>query len=187
MICDVFWCHTTAEGAAAVWAACIGLLGGVLALIGAIMIGRRQMMILGEQTAIQARAMGIEDLKVRADLFDRRMDVYETVEAYVRAIQMRGQPPSSTLVDNGTDREEDLALSGAFHEAMNRSRFLFGDEVRQRIWDDIWRKASMLESHLIALEEAEGDVDHASRIADLQTHFALYDLDKLFANKLRLY
>jgi hypothetical protein len=63
-MCEVLWCHTTAEGAAMVWAALIGLFGAAGAIVGAVIVGLKQSEILAKQAAIAERVAGIASTRL---------------------------------------------------------------------------------------------------------------------------
>ncbi len=196
MFCDVIWCYTNEEGAAAVWAALLAFIAALMALAAAAWVGRRQSSIMLEQARIQAlqadianRALEIEDLKVRTDLFDKRMAIFDAAQAFTRFIFTDGAPPNSRRGRSAAERQRQMKVSRDFSEAMERSRFVFDEEVRQALWDDIWIKANQLEFHTLRLEapQAGDEVDHAQKVLDLQLHFASYDLNAVMGPKLRLY
>lgn len=138
-ICDTLWCHTDQVGAATVWAALIALVGAVLVFYGAWRIGVRQMSILAEQAEIQRdqariqkQALDLEHLKVRTDLFDRRMEIYEATRDWVDFVAIHGRSPFSLAPDevvSDEQRNHEIGVLTRFHAARDKSRFLFSDHV----------------------------------------------------------
>jgi hypothetical protein len=66
-----------AAWAAFSWEAFATLATGVLAVSGAVVIGVLQVGIQARQSAILERQVGLHELKLRSDLFERRFRVYE--------------------------------------------------------------------------------------------------------------
>ncbi len=135
-------------------------------------IASRQAEILGEQAKLQA-------LGFRESLFDRRMDVYEPVAAFLAHFVQHAARPTA-------DKER------AFLIALNRSRFLFRDEVSTDL-TEIWNKACEFGAlkakmdHLFATEEhyGDGNPDKEANML-LWFHAQLEGLANLFGDELRL-
>lgn len=193
MICDVIWCSTTPEGAAMVWAAVIAAIPAIGAIVGAFIIGRRQLKLLDYQAALQGeiglRAASIEKLKVKVDLFDRRMEVYEAVEAFVHAIVRDGRSPNHRR--KGEKRSDrDIEITRDFIESMTRARFLFEDGVRDVIWNEVWLKSNDLSNHQVSQDYPQpqpGDeTDHVQAETDLLIYFGSMRIEELFKGQLDL-
>nr|WP_295236648.1 hypothetical protein [uncultured Brevundimonas sp.] len=135
-MCDFIWCHTTPEGAATIWAALIALLGGILALAGAWILGSRQLKILNRQTDIQTsqteiatRMASLEELKLKSELFDDRYEVYRATREWVRFINSENRRPRDDA--NAVPGEADIIND--FIREWDRSRFLFRPRVHVRL------------------------------------------------------
>lgn len=132
--CGSIHCATTNEGAAIVWAAIIGLIGGLAAVVGAIIIGRRQLQLLDYQASLQAeigfRADKREAEKIRVDLWEKRFAVYQAVAEFIGDIIREGHPPGYGD-DRGTDerKKQAMGLYQDFHLAIETSKILFSDGV----------------------------------------------------------
>ena len=122
MMCGglIDWCAVT-------WEAFATLVTGFLAVGGAFLIGRMQM-------KIQEKQVGLQDLALRSDLFERRYSVYERVRDLI-ILAMR-------LVEN-PDRETEQKFLAAKGEA----KFLFDDAVVSDV-DEIWEKKCELDALL---------------------------------------
>ena len=68
------------------WEAWATFTVGVAAVIGATIVGLRQTGIARQQTLILASQVEIERARLRAELYDRRLTVYEGVERYIKFI-----------------------------------------------------------------------------------------------------
>lgn len=111
-MCGIAWCGFS-------WEALATLLAAVIAVGGAAFVATRQVSILRNQVEL-------ERLKLRADLFDRRMAVYETTVRWFREIVAKDNVPTPEL-----DRE--------FIDATRRAVFLFRPEVSAKLneWRDL--------------------------------------------------
>lgn len=116
------------------WDAVATLVTGLAAVIGAVAVGWRQVGISQEQTAIAARQAEIlgeqvklEKLGFHESMFDRRMEVYEAVAAFVVYIVQHAAAPSQTV-------------ERAYLNAMGRARFLFRPEVNESL-SELWKQA----------------------------------------------
>jgi len=89
-MCNIAWCGFT-------WEAFATLMTGVLAVGAAVYVGRRQTKIMDEQTAIAKRQVDLEHLKLRADLFDRRMAVFETTDRWLGEFWAHGKPATGDI------------------------------------------------------------------------------------------
>jgi hypothetical protein len=142
-MCDVIWCHTTAEGAAMVWAAFIGFAGGLAALVGALIVGSRQIGIQERQTKVVEATLGLEELTVKAQLFEKRLAVYDAARAFVREIVVSNHVPGW----GSSNETRQVKLDADFREAMDRSRFLFRPSVSKNL-AHIWRLANEFHFHV---------------------------------------
>lgn len=185
----IYWDAMTWEAAA-----------GFSAVLAAGVVGWRQMAIQGEQariqrdqTRIQKQALDLEHLKVRAELFDRRMVVYEATREWLDFIAIHGRTPLSLDMDqieSAEQRTHEVGISSRFLAARDQSRFLFSETVWQALCD-LWRKGSIHTrlqrrlSHLtsredphVVLEQMDETLD---RIADVDTR-----LVDIFGDEIRL-
>jgi|GEM_PF-3407851 len=150
-MCDVLWCYTTAEGAATVWAALIALLGGLLALLGAWLIGIRQIKIQHLQTRIANGMFAIEQTRLKAELYDRRVQVYAATKAFLDTIITRGVVPGHTH-EQGVTLDEDIYRQ--FMDASSAAQFLFDDDVVEYL-QQVWTLAMSL--HSAAMQQTAGE------------------------------
>lgn len=108
------------------WEALATFVTGALAVGGAVWVGRRQVKISEKQTDILERQMRADELTLRHDLFDRRNDVYASVELYLAHILREADYP-----------ERDVEAK--FVMAMARAQFLFGEFINACI-KEIWER-----------------------------------------------
>lgn len=115
-----------------------------VAVVGASVVGwrqvgiaRQQANIQAEQAAIDARLASIEELKLRSEQFDRRMSVYHAADAWMSWIMTRGTIPgkeSRALRAVNITRKNPIPIPGTeeredYIRAMNLSRFIFRPAV----------------------------------------------------------
>lgn len=200
VICETIICEFKQDGAAMIIAAMIGLIGGVLALSGAVWVGLRQAAILREQTELQkgqaklaSRGLELEELKLRTDLFDRRFEVYDAVRAFVSHILTTGTPPAfESVYDHPEEEGIERKVQADFLQAIDRSQFLFRPGVKQRLIDDVWLPASDLHLQNVTLRAAkrtEGEVKAAAADRNrLMQHYGKISstLSDYFGDELRL-
>jgi hypothetical protein len=134
-MCNIAWCGFT-------WEAFATLMTGVLAVGAAMYVGHRQTKIMTEQTAIAKGQVDLEHLKLRADLFDRRMQVYEATVRWLQDIWTNGNAPKGEAHTN-------------YIWAMEKAKFLFRPAVADQMeeWFRMANKADLLDK-LEKLEEA---------------------------------
>lgn len=116
------------------WPSFATLATGFAAVIGATLIGlkqagiarrqaditERQVMIAGHQNEILERQTRLEEIRLRSELYDRRMIIYEQAQEYSSYVMQHGRPPVG---------EE----FGRFHRAMIQARFLFRPTVSNKL------------------------------------------------------
>ncbi len=102
------------------WDAVATIVTGVLAVGAAVFVGLRQLRLMSEQTAIAARQVDLETLKLRSELFDRRMKVYDTTVKWLRHFWANGHAPADAL------RED-------YIWAIETAKFLFRPAVAQQM------------------------------------------------------
>ncbi|MNV21536.1 hypothetical protein D3C71_1124740 [compost metagenome] len=200
-MCDVLWCHTTAEGAAIVWAALVGLLIGLATVGAAYSVGLRQALIMRDQTKIQKRqvliaehALDLELRKVNVDLFDKRFEVYEATRKFLSFILTHGNAPGWNLDVEGATTDDQLKLQADFSAAMDKSRFLFGSSVRRGLME-IWQWGDEIHWQTWAdIEPREGESVAELETRNINTYVAfrktmtnrLANLADVFGDELRL-
>lgn len=199
MICGAFICGFGEEASAAIYAAFIGLLGGILALIGAIIVGFRQVAIQREQTHIQRRqvdlttqAIGLEATKIRADLFDRRYEIYDATRRFIAFIISHNAVPGWNLDIEGVDPKDSQEIELGFRQAIDRSRLLFKPDVTQRL-HGIWETANDLHQNQVS-PSPEGEPEEDRRRRELSEVMrrrmglfeTLTNLHELFGEELQI-
>ena len=106
------------------------LITGLLAVVAAYLVGRRQASIASRQVEIIGRQTGLQELAHREALFDRRFAVYAETQHFMgRIMREANAPPFS-------DSTEYLI-------AMDRAKFLFGKPVEHEL-REIWKQACQL-------------------------------------------
>ncbi|MDX9974340.1 MAG: hypothetical protein RBU21_15250 [FCB group bacterium] len=125
-MCEIAWCSFTWEAAATFFGGFAALFVGFAAVGGAIQVGARQAAIMEKQTEIAATQVELERLKLRSDLYDRRMEIYGATRDWFDAFLQSGHNPDG-------DRRQ------RFVDAVYTSEFLFRPEVSARLrqWYDL--------------------------------------------------
>ena len=110
----------------------------LLAVLGAISVGWRQV-------GIQRKQVEIANLEVKAAVWKERLQVYDATRNYLAHIVTRGAVPGRLTLAAST-RGGDVSapeVAVAFMDALDRSQFLFQPAVRGRL-EDLWRTAEEL-------------------------------------------
>lgn len=102
---------------------------GIGAIIGAVYVGIRQAGIAARQADILARQVSLEETKLKADLFEKRLATYEATAAFLYHIGDLGDTP------------EGEARISHFATKFRESRFLFGADVHAALME-IWEKGN---------------------------------------------
>lgn len=161
------------------WEAAATLITGGAAVGGAIWIGlrqvaigKRQAEIVEKQVEVQAGQLRLEELKARMALFDERMKVYSAAEQWLIRFAQEGKKPTGEVEQ-------------AFMNAIDRSRFLFGDDLRTRL-HELWTLGNAHHYHEVSFPVEGGDhADKAHAIA-LKLTGAMSDLPAIFGPKIDL-
>jgi hypothetical protein len=103
------------------WEAAATLTTGVLAVGAAIWVGHRQLAISDKQTVIADEMRNLEVIKIKSDLFDRRMEVYTATYEWLCYWYIEGEVP--------------LEAKTAFRLARRQSGFLFRPELAEELND----------------------------------------------------
>lgn len=200
-MCDFIWCHTTAEGAAMIWAALIGVAIGFATVFAAYRVGLRQAVIMSDQTKILKRqveiaehALDLELRKVNVDLFDKRFEVYEATREFLSFMLTHGNGPGLNLAVEGSTADDQLKLQGDFFAAIDKSRFLFGSSVTKGL-EEILSWADTLHFETWAdRKPREGESDEQRKNRNINAYVAfrkkmsdrLANLAYVFGDELRL-
>jgi hypothetical protein len=156
-------CSGLIEWSAFDWPSFATLMTGGFAVLAAYLVGRRQ-------TDIQSRQADIQEAMLRSDLFDRRYNVFERAERFIREILQKADDPSPE-----TQRE--------FLIAMGEARFLFSPKVREGL-DEIWRKQTQHHLHRVTAEHEKEHVVFQWLAARFTNLPELFDEMKLDGTKL---
>lgn len=161
------------------WEAFATLLTGVLAVGAAVYIGRRQVAISDRQGRILEKQVGLDALKHRSDLFERRFEIYEASARFLGAIVTHAAEP---------DREIEMR----FLSAMNASKFLFAPNVAADL-KEIWKESCAFfatKSVMRANYDKTGSYGEGMPAKELQQitslNARLESLSELFGEELRL-
>lgn len=144
-MCSVAWCSFS-------WEAFATLVTGILAVGAAVWIGQKQIKITNRQVAL-------ERLKMRSDLFDRRVEIYGAVRDWFQ----------NFIANGGAENPE---MQRRFREAIYMSEFLFRSEVtiRLREWYvlGVRHHAQLLSNrHDDAHETAQAIIAASNELPDL--------------------
>lgn len=126
-MCSWINCFGTSEAYATIIAAFIGLIGGLSALIGAVWVASRQSRILEKQTDIASRMAEIEELKLRSDLYERRMEIFNATRSILSAAALVRKAPGMDRTTEGDIFSPQLLID--FQAAINSAEFLFGEKT----------------------------------------------------------
>ena len=184
---------TLIDWGAFTWEAFATLATGLAAVAGAVWVGSRQMNIAYaqtrislKQTAILDRQNRLEESKLRAELFDRRMLVYEaTADFLINLRDIRGQ--SAGVAER----------LQTFSQKMRESEFLFAPKVHRGLVE-IWEAGNQLRADretlaltVLSLKEGEdwaAQPQLVKRIEDAQSwsRWRLDTLAHLFRDDLQI-
>ena len=109
------------------WEAVSTFATGAMAVGAAIWVGRRQTNILKQQTNISDAVRELESLKVKTELFDRRIAVYRAVEEWILAFHANDGFPENDIEHR-------------YSKACAEASFLFEDNVVSTL--NKWRRAA---------------------------------------------
>ena len=142
------------------WQSFSTLATGIAAVVGAVIVGLKQTEISRRQTDILKRQVELEDAKLRADLFERRLETYEATADFVINI----------FADPAYDAETNARIK-RFNIKMRESQFLFSDQNVYRTLQEFWEvgnRARADRAHLSA-EREEGlphDPERTKRLTE---------------------
>lgn len=153
------------------WEAFATVATGILAVAAAAWVGRRQADIAARQTDILARQVALDELKLRTDLFDRRMVVYVATERLLARVL--------TEFD-----EKEREVERAFVLAMDQAGFLFRPAVKVEL-RAIYKKFRLYRATqkrlLAGLATADEEHEHFTWLSVKADH-----LSDVFGDELRL-
>lgn len=192
------------DGFATLIAGLLAFIVGLAAVLAAGIVGWRQATILAAQNDIQKAQAGIasasleiakatldlEKLKVKSDLFERRLEVYEATQDYLAYIVRHAEIPGSGRGEGKTAaaRQESNELRNDYVQAMDKSKFLFRPTVYGNL-NAIWKDANKLNLHNVRIERGDGDRgQRVESVTELLMKFAglLENLSPVFGDELRL-
>ena len=120
------------------WQSSATLTTGLAAVIGAVFVGwkqagiaERQADISEQQTSILGRQVELEEAKLRADLFQKRLETYEVTADF--ALHIAEIP--------ATDPKAEERIR-AFASKLQESRFLFSQPTVYQTLKDFWEKGN---------------------------------------------
>jgi hypothetical protein len=155
-------------------------------------VGILQAQILDKQSQLQHltanRTLELEERKLRADLFDKRMEVYTATQAFIGVILAEGEPPSYARTGSDEEMARQFRITREFTVAIDRSQFLFGQHVEAEL-RQLWTNANDLHYHNVqhANDRPDDEEDHAQKARDLIKGFLTYDLNALMGDKLNIH
>ena len=134
------------------WEAFATLATGLAAVIGAYSLGRRQIKILGRQTALQ-------ESQIKVAVFERRMDVFRAVEKLIHGVFHDGGPVS-------------YELERGFVIAQQEARFLFANDTNDFL-KEVWTKYVQLKVYDSVKKESFEETGQYGQENIDKTHEAL--------------
>lgn len=166
------------------WEAAATVVAGIAAVIGAVTVGLRQVQISERQVGISERQVDVQEhlgeieaLKVRADLFDRRIVIYRAVNEWLMFVISSGRVarPYASERDREIEElgEEEQAVARNFNAAVHDTRFLFRPAVYETM--------RALRAKGVLIRRNERAIISANRRAERKGHEP--DTDKLMAEQ----
>lgn len=129
-------CLTSQEAQAAIIAALIGLVGGLLAVAAAVVVGLRQSQIMKSQTDIAKRMFELEEVRLKSELYDRRMEVYKAVRDMLSVAALTGKIPG---IDANSEGDlVSLDVFQRFQDGLSAAQFLFDQKTRSKL-DELYK------------------------------------------------
>ena len=142
------------------WEAFATLATGLAAVVAAWRVGRKQVMILDRQTAIQEQTL-------RSELFDKRFHVYRQARALLEYARFNIQPAPEEL-------------HNAYLQGMLESRFLFDDKV----YSHLVKLRSDVSNFDRAAMELQDEMLTKNRSREIECRAAITKIHKSFADEL---
>lgn len=152
MFCGTLWCWTDEAGMATLWAAVImaipayvaPILAALISAIPAVFavyfawrvgqrqidIASRQVDIADRQTKVAAAAHLLEQQRVRAELYEKRSEIYGAARKFVNTILMSGRIPG-----RNPDDPYGVQVYQDFQEALGAAAFLFDGKVADLMFE----------------------------------------------------
>lgn len=132
-MCDYINCYASSEAYAAIIAAVIGLIGGLLAVAAAVVVGLRQSEILTRQTDVANRMAEVEELRLKSELYDRRIAVYTGVSQMIEFVQGHGRTPRDKTTGRLGLGKNEAEIVNQFYAALSSAHFLFPSATNQEL------------------------------------------------------
>ncbi len=176
---------------ATLWAAVITAVPALFAIFFAYRVGRRQIDIQGKQSdimekqsVIAERVAGIEEMKLKRELFDDRFDVYHATREWIRFIIGESRPPR--VGPHAVEGEEQIIKT--FLAEWDRSRFLFAPSVHKEL-RRLLTLSHQLHYHWKMRKGVDASgIDHADKEEQILAEFYLVseDISAIFGDDLVL-
>lgn len=135
-LCGPITCNFEQDGVATIWAALITLLGGVLALAGALYVASKQGKILKNQIDAQnsaaSRAHDLEERRFQAEQFERKLSVFQNTRAWLEPVFAR-YVHEVVPEDDEVWAIKENDLRRAFFESLTMAEFFFPPDVPKRL------------------------------------------------------
>jgi hypothetical protein len=134
------------------WEAFATLLAGLAAVAGAFFLGRRQIEILGRQTHLQ-------ESNLKISIFEKRMDVFRSVERFIYGVIAAGGPVSHEI-------------ERGFLIAEQEARFLFAKDVIDFL-SEVWNNYVQLKVFKNVMQEEHEESGHYGEESRAKVHAAM--------------
>lgn len=180
------------------WEAAATLITGLAAVYAAWRIGNRQVEITKAQSEIQSEFLRLEHLKLKADLYDQRLEIFNATRHFIGFIITVWKVPGIDQNDEGHPLALDVYQE--FTRARGAAAFLSSPNVLAKveaIWEaaeDLSHNKALIDSLIDELSDQPLDENDDSVIAArqrrtrlktaIQRHYA--DLAKVFSEDLSL-
>lgn len=175
------------------WEAFATLAAGLAAVIGATLVGLRQM-------AISKRQVALQQLELRRLLYDLRRPIYDATRRWLSFILQTGHIPNRpgapdqvqldrrVIGAREAELERQAKLEGEFLQAIEDSRFVFGPEVFSSL-ENLWVQGNEMHYHRVSQRAINADRQrHIDEEARLHRWFvdAIKDLANVFGDELKV-
>lgn len=163
---------------------------GIAAVIAAYRVGQRQTAIQTKQADILSRQLALQELTLKADLFERRYAVYAAVRDWLSFWEWERRLPAVVREPDQLPDQNEWDLRARFNRSIEESVFLFepsvhGRLVRIRNDGHAWsRNKRMMDSPLGTTGRDDAFAADDGFIAEMEQHYR--DLPDIFGRDMRL-
>ncbi len=180
----IHWCSLD-------WQSASTLIAGFAAVAAAVFIGKKQTEILKSQVAISNKQINLEEAKIRADLFDKRMETYHATVEFLLLINKNEEITCNEHYEKITSKQKTMQ---AFNIKMRESEFLFENKNVHKELKRIWHFGNEVDMNRINLANGcgSGEITHQELMATVCNyptiaHDELSNLANIFRDDLSIF